>query len=103
MTSLKRDLACPQCECRQVWHIAEMHERGEAAPFEKPIAPLNVVLQQKFFKLYSGVGAFETYICKQCGFTEWYAHGLEELRPDEPNGVFLLDGEEAERNRGPYR
>ena len=56
--SLKRDLACPHCECQQIWHIAEMHERGEAAPFEKPIAPLNVVLQQKFFKLYNGVGTF---------------------------------------------
>ena len=39
-----------------MWHIAEMHERGEAAAFETPIAPLNVVLQQKFFKLYNGVG-----------------------------------------------
>jgi len=29
--SLKRELACPHCECRQIWHIAEMHERGEAA------------------------------------------------------------------------
>jgi predicted nucleic-acid-binding Zn-ribbon protein len=101
--SLKRDLACPHCECRQVWHIAEMHERGEAAPFEKPIAPINVVLQQKFFKLYSGTGRFETYICKRCGFTEWYAHGLDELKPDEANGVFLIDGEEVDRNRGPYR
>ena len=42
-------------------------------------------------------------ICKRCGFTEWYAHGLDDMKPDEPNGVFLLDGEEAARNRGPYR
>jgi predicted nucleic-acid-binding Zn-ribbon protein len=99
--SLKRDLACPHCECRQVWHIAEMHERGEAAAFEKPIAPLNVVLQQKFFKLYNGVGTFETYICKRCGFTEWYAHGLDELKADPEHGVRLLDGKDSEE--GPYR
>ena len=67
MPSLKRDLACPHCECRQVWHIAEMHERGEAAAFEKPIAPLNVVLQQKFFKLYNGVGTFETLLTTLVG------------------------------------
>ena len=102
--SLKRDLACPHCEGRLVWHIAEMHERGEAAPFEKPIAPLNVVLQQKFFKLYNGVGTFETYICKTCGFTEWYAHGLEDLKADEAHGVRLLDGAATDANeRGPYR
>jgi len=99
--SLKRDLACPHCECRQVWHIAEMHERGEAAAFEKPIAPLNVVLQQKFFKLYNGVGKFETFICKRCGFTEWYAHGLEELKEDPQNGVFSLDG--SAKDEGPFR
>ncbi len=99
--SLKRDLACPHCECREVWHIHEMHERGEAAPFEKPIAPLNVVLQEKFFKLYNGVGTFETYICRRCGFTEWYARGLDELKEDPANGIFLLDGKT--RDEGPYR
>lgn len=101
MPSLKRDLACPHCECRQIWHISEMHERGEAAAFEKPIAPLNVVLQQKFFKLYNGVGKFETFICKRCGFTEWYAHGLEELKEDPQNGIFSLDGNA--KDEGPYR
>jgi predicted nucleic-acid-binding Zn-ribbon protein len=99
--SLKRDLACPHCEGRQVWHVAEMHERGEAAPFEKPIAPLNVVLQQKFFKLYNGVGTFETYICKRCGFTEWYALGLDQLEEDAASGVKLLDGTHGDE--GPYR
>jgi predicted nucleic-acid-binding Zn-ribbon protein len=99
--SLKRDLACPHCECREVWHVAEMHERGEAAPFEKPIAPINVVLQQKFFKLYNGVGTFETYICKRCGFTEWYARGMDDLKADPAHGIRLLDGSESEK--GPYR
>ncbi len=49
--SLKRDLRCPHCEGRLVWHVAQMHERGEAGAFEKPIQPLNVVLHEKFFKL----------------------------------------------------
>jgi predicted nucleic-acid-binding Zn-ribbon protein len=99
--SLKRDLLCPHCECREVWHVETMHERGEAAAFEKPIQPFNVVLQQKFFKLYHGIGTFETYICRRCGFTEWYAHGIDELTPDPENGVRLLRGEPGEE--GPYR
>ena len=101
MTSLKRDLCCPHCEGREVWHIDEMHERGEAAAFEKPIQPFNVVLQEKFFKLYNGIGTFETYICKQCGFTEWYARGLDGLRPDPDDGIQLLRGDPEAK--GPYR
>jgi hypothetical protein len=99
--SLKRDLRCPQCEGRLVWHVAQMHERGEAGAFEKPIQPLNVVLHEKFFKLYNGVGYFETYICKRCGFTEWYAHGLDQLEVDASKGVSLLDGNESDG--GPFR
>jgi DNA-directed RNA polymerase subunit RPC12/RpoP len=99
--SLKRDLRCPHCEGRLVWHVAQMHERGEAGAFEKPIQPLNVVLHEKFFKLYNGVGYFETYICKRCGFTEWYAHGLDELEVDPSKGVSLFDGNESDG--GPFR
>jgi predicted nucleic-acid-binding Zn-ribbon protein len=99
--SLKKDLACPHCECRKVWHIAEMRERGEAGVLERPIQPLNVVLQERFFKLYSGTGTFETYICQRCGYTEWYAHGLDDLRADPKHGVRLLDGEADQE--GPYR
>jgi predicted nucleic-acid-binding Zn-ribbon protein len=99
--SLKRDLRCPHCEGRLIWHVAQMHERGEAGAFEKPIQPLNVVLHEKFFKLYNGVGYFETYICKRCGFTEWYAHGLDELEVDSSKGVALLDGNDGDA--GPFR
>jgi hypothetical protein len=84
-----------------VWHIEQMKERGESAPFEKPIQPLNVVLQESFFRLYNGQGYFETYICKSCGFTEWYAHAIEELKEDPQNGIRLLRGASAEE--GPYR
>jgi len=100
MTSLRRDLCCPQCEGRDVWHVEQIRERG-VGPFEKPIQPLNVVLQERFFKLYDGTGWFETYICKRCGFTEWYAHGLEELKEDPQNGVFSLDG--SAKDEGPFR
>lgn len=102
--SLKRDLACPQCEGREVWHVAEMHERGEAAPFENPIAPMNIVLQQRFFRLYNGAGRFETYICRGCGFTEWYAIDMHDIKHDPQHGVRLLDGNKSDADReGPYR
>jgi predicted nucleic-acid-binding Zn-ribbon protein len=99
--SLKGELLCPHCEGRDVWHVETIRERGEAGAFEKPIQPLNIVLQEKFFKLYNGTGHFETYICKACGFTEWYAVGLEGLEPDPANGIHLLKGTPEED--GPYR
>lgn len=100
--SLKRDLLCPHCEGRSVWHIAQMHERGEAGSFERPIQPFNVVLHEKFFKLYNGIGTFETYICKQCGFTEWYAQGIDQLEVDLEKGVRLIEPK-REDEEGPYR
>jgi hypothetical protein len=100
-TSLRRDLCCPQCEGRDVWHVEQIRERG-VGPFEKPIQPLNVVLQERFFRLYDGTGYFETYICKRCGFTEWYAHGIDDLHHDPENGVRLLTGTDDPKS-GPYR
>jgi hypothetical protein len=99
--SLKKDLVCPHCDGNWVWHIETMRERGEAGVMERPIQPLNVVLQERFFKLYDGKGHFETYICKACGFTEWYAVGLDDLAPDPKHGVRLLQGKPDEE--GPYR
>lgn len=99
--SLKRDLVCPHCDCREVWHVETMRERGEAGVMERPIQPLNVVLQERFFKLYEGKGSFETYICKSCGFTEWYAQGLDDLKVDPKHGVRLLRGKPDDE--GPYR
>jgi len=84
-----------------VWHIAEMHECGEAGVLEWPVQPLDGVLPARFCKLYSGTGTFETYICKGCGFTEWYAHGLDKLEADPKHGVRLLDG--RVEDEGPYR
>lgn len=50
------------------------------------------------------VGTFEVWICKQCGFTEWYANDvneqLAELAQRPESGVRLV---ERSNNRGPFR
>jgi hypothetical protein len=38
-----------------------------------------------------GIGSFETFICRACGFTEWYAHGFEHLRADADEGIQVID------------
>ena len=51
----------------------------------------------------SFVASTSLFAFSATGFTEWYAHGLDDLREDPTNGIFSLDGEEIDRNRGPYR
>jgi hypothetical protein len=95
--SLKKNLICPNCEGREIWRIERMEERGTGP---KP-QPMGVVLERTFFSGPEAKGAFETLICKACGYTEWYAKGIGFLRNDPVNGVHLIvnDVDKA----GPYR
>ena len=82
--SLKREKVCPQCHHRKVWHIAKVQD------FEAKELPIAVDVR------WSGAhhhGGFETFICAGCGWTEWYAIELNELREDPSNGVHLIDNE----------
>ncbi len=99
---MRKTRTCPKCEGREIWLIEQMKERGEAQPFERPIQPFNVVLKSTFWQLYKGEGFFQTYICKACGYTEWYALGIDELQPDSEQGVHLLV-DRVDDAKGPYR
>jgi hypothetical protein len=37
------------------------------------------------------VGIFETYVCRTCGFTEWYAHDPEAIPIGPEYGTELID------------
>jgi len=107
--TLKRDLTCPHCGRRKFWRIEKIQERtvwpdfpaeeGRVADLHEEPAPLAVVLKVRG-RHFESLGRFETWICNACGFTEWYAQGLERLRADPEEGVHLLDFEKQE---GPYR
>jgi hypothetical protein len=50
------------------------------------------------------LGAFETWICLGCGYTELYAHhlaGIEDLAADCPGELRIVDA--GPPARGPYR
>jgi hypothetical protein len=55
-------------------------------------APMAVAVEAKWTGL-DGHGAFEAFICGACGFTEWYAIGLDELKADPNAGVYFIDNE----------
>lgn len=46
-----------------------------------------------------GAGMFEIYVCKQCGFAEWYCHAPEEI----PIGPEYMTEEVDVGGEGPYR
>lgn len=49
----------------------------------------------------TGVGLLETYICKKCGFVEWYCIDVENI-PIHPH-VMSEEIDYAARGEGPYR
>jgi len=95
--SLKRDLSCPNCDGREIWRIERMQERGAGSS----LRPIGVQHEMNFWTGPEPRGAFETLICKGCGYTEWYAKEIGFLKHDPVNGVHLIvnDVEKA----GPYR
>lgn len=84
---LKRDSICPGCAGRVIWYIEEFKIQSDGR-YTVP-----VVLSARFpFKgIGGGIGGFELFICKGCGLTELYAHGIEELKADPARGVHLID------------
>ena len=88
--SLKKDTACPHCEGRVVAHIKTMkYDKRD---------PLPVVVDDDW--MGHPIGHFEAFICKKCGFTEWYARDVEELvRSNEHLGIEILDGRKGPGHR----
>ena len=83
-------MLCPQCESRKLWRIDTVEVPTSSNMSQHQ--PLGVVMHGSFFGPRP-VGKFEAVICAKCGFTEWYAVGLEELQPDPTHGVHFIDNE----------
>ncbi len=90
--SLKKDTACPQCEGQIVLHV-DKFKRGKNDP-------LPVVIDDDWLAPL-GFGYFEAYVCKHCGFTEFYAIDIEAIRESKHLGVRVIDKRSGPR--GPNR
>lgn len=85
---MRKTLQCPKCDGRKLWRVEAMRDRGHF----NQLHPLSVVLQQGTWK-EKATGWFETFICAGCGYTEWYANGLDGLTEDPKHGVHFIDTE----------
>ena len=86
--SLKRDTQCPHCGGRVVLHI-DTFKRGKNDP-------MPVVIDDDWMA-GNGFGLFEAFVCKECGFTEFYARDIDGLRTNQHLGVQLIDGRAGPR------
>jgi predicted nucleic-acid-binding Zn-ribbon protein len=94
---MRKNLRCPKCQHQEIWHVDTFREQVDQGDFR----PLPVVAtRQGWWRSVAAVGEFEVFICAKCGFAEWYAKELGEIRPDEEGRVRLLSGAADE---GPYR
>lgn len=84
---MRKTLICPKCEGRKLWHIENVQELTEMGP-----KPIRVAFNQTLFRA-KPLGFFEAFICAGCGYTEWYAHGIEEMRPSAKDGIHFIDNE----------
>ena len=94
---MKRTLRCPKSDGQVILRVGEVKELGHSNQSH----PLRVAMFNHALGYAAGLGAFETYICKGCGFTEWYAKEIESIITDVPLGTTLLDG--GGDKSGPYR
>ena len=97
MTSLKRDKVCPQCEHRKLWHVEQVQlPQADFSNIGRGIRNRPALLPISAEGSWRGVhtaGQFEAFICAQCGWTEWYATGLEELKENPSAGLYFVDAE----------
>lgn len=74
---MKRTHTCPKCQSRRFLVSANFQIPGQEssnATFPVPAFTFNIGAWTR-----ASFGAFETWVCAGCGFTEWYAVDLAGL------------------------
>lgn len=99
---MKNTLACPKCDSRKLWRIERFrHDSDIAGGRELPVAifvaegegPLGMDLHKR-------AGRYDAYVCAQCGYSEFWAHGLNELTHRPEDGIHFID---TTPQQGEYR
>lgn len=90
-------MRCPKCNGRRIWRIQEFQTESDTTKgWTLPV----VYGRRTATGGEQSVGTFDAWICAKCGYTEWYASGLEALTADPDKGVHLIDAEPPE---APFR
>lgn len=89
---------CPICDHREIFQ-ASPTEFCEAIPY--PIAVAHLRSSEGGPSPLRPVGVFCVFVCRRCGFSQWFADRPSEIPIDpEYYGTRLVKGHDPE---GPYR
>jgi hypothetical protein len=101
---MKSSHQCPKCRGRKLWVIERVHRLdifGKCGG-RTAVVPVSLTAGSKVERgaLFDGIknqriGTVECWACDACGYVEYYAHGMDQLREaakDETSGVRLVDG-----------
>jgi hypothetical protein len=91
---VKVSLKCPKCQHDEVWHVPYVKEYAGLSGR----TPLAMDVEEGMLRS-EWLGPFEAYACARCGFVEWYATRVEQLRENAKTGLRLL----KRPVEGPYR
>jgi predicted nucleic-acid-binding Zn-ribbon protein len=94
---------CLKCGETRVWRAGPIREMGKHSAQPLALGYEHHRLEER------AVGVFSTVICRGCGFCEWFARALDQMKEDRAQGIALVGetGEPVEALRrppgGPYR
>lgn len=94
---MRNAMTCPKCRGRRIWRVERF--RTESDNTSGWVLPV-VYGRRTATGGELSAGTFDAWICATCGYTEWYASGLEGLTPDPDAGVHLIDAASPD---GPLR
>ena len=79
---MKSSLTCPKCAHRKIWRIdhADVPQQIQMPDDAMPEAfRAKALAAGKHMFKQDEVRGFETLVCAQCGYTEWYATTFEHV------------------------
>ena len=89
---MRKTLQCPKCDGRKLWRVEHAATPGLQAGGRGP-SPVGIAVVGSVWRGFKALGGYETFTCAACGYTEWYAHGVESLEENAKEGVHFIDTE----------
>lgn len=91
-----REGICPLCNHNEVIGASAADFVGTAGPAR----PMSVTYEIGWGGV-KHIGVFDTFVCRRCGFTQWFARDPDQIPVGEGYGTRLIKGTRNEG--GPYR
>jgi hypothetical protein len=90
-----REGICPLCSHNEVIAASASDFVGDAA-----VRPMAVTHEIGWFGV-KHIGVFDTYVCRRCGFTQWFARDPDQIPVGGDSPTRLVVG--TRTDSGPYR